>query len=124
MINKLEIKLHSPDDFLKIRETLSRIGIAKNDEKVLYQSCHILHKAGKYFIVHFKEMLQLDGLSVNMSDEDYERRNNIAKMLENYGLCDIVPDPVNKFTSDNKFRILRFQEAKNWKLIKKYTFGK
>lgn len=121
MVIMIEIKLNTPDDFLKIRETLTRIGIANNTKKVIYQSCHILQKQGKYFIVHFKELLKLDGRIVNITDEDIQRRNNIAGLLEDWGLCDILSDVI--ITDEHNFRVISFQQKKDWTLVHKYKIG-
>lgn len=121
MNNMLEIKLHTPDDFLKIRETLTRIGIANNKEKRIYQSCHILQKQGKYYIVHFKELLQLDGREVNISEEDIDRRDDIASLLSDWGLCDVLSE--FDAPGDNFFRVISFKDKVNWKLIHKYKIG-
>lgn len=118
----LEIKLKNEDDFLKIKETLTRMGIANNKERILYQSCHILQKLGKYYIVHFKELLKLDGRQVNFDDEDLHRRNSIAKCLENWNMCDIVDSDGSEL--DNNFRIISFKDKDQWTLIHKYRIGK
>ncbi|MGL5579402.1 MAG: translational repressor RegA [Cetobacterium sp.] len=118
----LEIKLKSDDDFLKIKETLTRMGIANNKDRVLYQSCHILQKQGLYYIVHFKELLQLDGRQVDITVEDELRRNNIAKCLSDWNMCDIVG--THRFNTENHFRIISFKEKENWKLVSKYRIGK
>ena len=120
----LEITLKSEQDFLK--ETLTRIGVSSSKEKKLYQSCHILHKRGKYYIVHFKELFKLDGLESNFDDEDKGRRNSIAKLLEEWGLLDIVnekqaEDPI---TSLNKIKIIKYSERGEWELCPKYHIGK
>lgn len=121
----IEIELTNPDSFPKIRETLTRVGIANNKTKTIYQSCHILNKRGKVFIVHFKELLELDGRAAKMTDEDVERRNDIAKLLQDWGLCKIV-DP-NTAVSDrrNLFRIISFAEANEggWQKVYKYNIG-
>ena len=121
----LEIVLTMEDSFPKIRETLTRIGIANNRTKTLYQSCHILNKRGKTYIVHFKELLELDGRIANLTTEDTERRNDIAKLLEEWGLCKIV-DP-SKAVSDRKnlFRIISYAEANEggWHKVYKYNIG-
>lgn len=119
----LEISLNKDDDFLKIRETLTRIGIANNKTKTIYQSCHILQKQGKYFIVHFKELLKLDGREVNFSEEDLIRRNDIAKLLEDWNLCDIIEPTKYDFRGDNHFRIINFAAKEQWKLVHKYKIG-
>lgn len=115
------IHLNHPDDFLKIAETLTRIGIASNKEKKLYQSCHILQKQGKYFIVHFKEMLKLDGLPVSISDEDICRRNNIAALLDSWKLCKILT-PI-EVSAHNNFRVISHKQKDDWQLVAKYKFG-
>ncbi|QHJ78886.1 MAG: hypothetical protein [Caudoviricetes sp.] len=119
----LQIELKTEDDFLKIRETLTRIGIANNKEKKLYQSCHILQKQGKYFVVHFKELLKLDGREVNFNEEDQIRRNDIAKLLEDWNLCDILEPARYNFKRDNHFRIISFKDKESWQLIHKYKIG-
>ncbi|CAL9975297.1 translation repressor [Vibrio phage D479] len=123
IINKLEIHLPDEDAFLKIRETLTRIGIANNKTKTLHQSCHILQKRGHYYLVHFKELLALDGRCVEMSAEDIERRNNIAKLLEDWGLCSVANPVDHEFTGDNKFRIISYRDSKEWTLRYKYKIG-
>ncbi len=122
----LEITLKSEQDFLKIKETLTRIGVSSRKEKKLYQSCHILHKRGKYYIVHFKELFKLDGLESNFDGEDKGRRNSIAKLLEEWGLLDIVnekqaEDPI---TPLNKIKIIKHSERGEWELCPKYHIGK
>jgi hypothetical protein len=121
----LEITLKEEDDFLKVRETLTRIGVASRKDKTLYQSCHILHKQGKFYIVHFKEMFALDGKPTNFSDEDKGRRNTIATLLEDWGLLKIVDpsqaaDPV---TALNQIKILPHKEKNEWTLVQKYAIG-
>lgn len=117
----IHIDIAHPDDFLKIAETLTRMGIASNKEKKLYQSCHILQKQGRYFLVHFKEMLKLDGLPVEITDEDIERRNGIACLLNSWGLCTITkPIPVPEH---NNFRVISHKQKDDWTLIAKYKFG-
>jgi hypothetical protein len=121
----LEITLKEEDDFLKVRETLTRIGVASRKDKTLYQSCHILHKQGKFYIVHFKEMFALDGKPTNFSDEDKGRRNTIAALLEDWGLLKIVDpsqaaDPV---TALNQIKILPHKEKNEWTLVQKYAIG-
>lgn len=119
----VEIKLKNEDDFLKIKETLTRIGIASKKEKTLFQSAVILHKQGRYAIMHFKEMFELDGKESNLSDEDVARRNTIAQLLEDWGLCEIVDD-----TSEDaklpmsSLKILTHKEKPHWNLVQKYTF--
>jgi hypothetical protein len=120
----LEIKLNTPDDFLKIKETLSRIGIASHKDKKLYQSCHILHKKGHYFCVHFKEMFALDKKNTSISENDLARRNTIALLLEEWGLCTIPNKPENFETVPvNTIKILPFKEKENWTIVQKYTLG-
>jgi hypothetical protein len=126
MIESLvEVTLDSRDDFLKIKETLTRIGIASNKERKLYQSCHILHKRGKYYIVHFKELFALDGRKSTMDDADLERRNAIAMLLNEWGLCKIVNmEQVKNYCPYNKIKILSYGEKDKWELISKYSIGK
>ena len=122
----LEIKLGEEDEFLKVRETLSRIGVASRKDKTRFQSCHILHKQGKFYIVHFKEMFALDGKPTNFTDEDKGRRNTIAKLLEDWGLIKIVEpeqatDPITQL---NQIKILPHKEKNEWTLVQKYTIGR
>ena len=119
----LEISLKEPDDFLKVRETLSRIGVASRKEKKLYQSCHILHKQGRYFIVHFKELFALDGKQTNLSENDISRRNTIAKLLADWNLVEVlgVPEPVAPLS---QIKVLSYQEKADWTLETKYNIGK
>lgn len=122
----LEINLSKEDDFLKVRETLTRIGVASRKDKTLYQSCHILHKQGKFYIVHFKEMFALDGKPTNFSDEDKGRRNTIAMLLEDWGLVTIV-DPnqaQDPKATLNQIKILPHKEKDNWTLVQKYNIGR
>ena len=122
----VEIRLGEEDDFLKIRETLTRIGVASRKDKILYQSCHILHKQGRYALVHFKEMFELDGKASNFSDEDKGRRNTIANLLEDWGLLKIV-DPAKAKDPKaplNQIKILSFGDKKDWVLEAKYNIGK
>lgn len=122
----LEIKLGEDDDFLKVRETLTRIGVASRKDKTLYQSCHILHKQGRFYIVHFKEMFALDGKPSDFSDEDKGRRNTIAKLLEDWGLVTIL-DPqqaANPRAALNQIKILPHKEKDQWTLVTKYNIGK
>ena len=120
-----EIVLKTPDDFLKIRETLSRIGIASKKTNTLYQSCHILHKAGRYFIVSFKEMFALDGKKTDMTENDLQRRNTIAKLLEDWGLLDILyPEACENVAPISQIKIIAFKDKKNWNLVTKYSIGK
>ena len=121
----VEVTLKKADDFLKIRETLSRIGIASKRDKTLYQSCHILHKQGKYYIVHFKELFMLDGKPSDFSETDIARRNAIANLLAEWSLCDLVDpkkseDPVVQI---NTLKILPYKEKAEWKLETKYNVG-
>ena len=119
----LEIGLKEPDDFLKVRETLSRIGVASRKERKLYQSCHILHKQGRYFIVHFKELFALDGKETNLSENDISRRNTIAKLLSDWGLVEIMGEaaPVAPLS---QIKILSYREKDEWTLETKYNIGK
>lgn len=122
----VEVRIGDDDNFLKIKETLTRIGIASRKDKTLYQSCHILHKQGRYAIVHFLEMFALDGKPSTFSREDEGRRNTIVKLLEEWGLVKIVdPDSIKKVTSPlNQVKILPYKEKKEWTLIAKYTVGR
>jgi len=122
----VEVKLRSAEDFLKIRETLTRIGVASRRDKVLFQSCHILHKQGRYYIVHFKELFALDGKPTNFSDEDMARRNTIANLLAEWDLIDIVDDNRTKgpIAPLNQIKILAHKEKNEWKLEAKYNIGK
>ena len=119
----LEVELKEPDDFLKIRETLSRIGVASRKDKVLYQSCHILHKQGKYFIVHFKELFALDGKQTNLSENDIARRNTISRLLSDWGLEKIKgeTDPAAPLS---QIKIISFKDKNDWTLETKYNIGK
>ena len=127
MIEKLvEVTLEKQDDFLKVRETLTRIGVAAKNENVLYQSCHILHKQGKYYIVHFKELFELDGKPSNISENDIARRNAIANLIAEWGLIKLV-DPAKTSTNVaplSQIKILPFKEKAEWQLVAKYTIGK
>jgi hypothetical protein len=126
-LNKfVEVTLNEQDDFLKVRETLTRIGVSSRKEKVLYQSCHILHKQGQYYIVHFKELFALDGKPSNISENDIQRRNAIANLLEEWGLVKILN---HKLLEDNiaplhQIKIISFKEKDDWELIAKYNIGK
>jgi len=121
----LEINLKDADDFLKIRETLSRIGVASRKEKVLYQSCHILHKKGRYFITHFKELFALDGKAADFGEGDLERRNTIAKLLSDWGLMTIVSEEQHAEQAPlSQIKVLSFKEKNDWELITKYNIGK
>ena len=119
----LEVVLKEPDDFLKVRETLSRIGVASRKEKILYQSCHILHKQGKYFIVHFKELFALDGKQNNLSENDIARRNTISKLLKDWGLVEIQAE-LEPIAPLSQIKIISFKEKDEWALETKYNIGK
>ena len=119
----LEVVLKEPDDFLKIRETLSRIGVASRKEKILYQSCHILHKQGKYYITHFKELFALDGKDTNLSENDIARRNPIAKLLGDWGLVEIKGN-TEPAAPLSQIKIIAFKEKDSWELCTKYNIGK
>jgi hypothetical protein len=122
----IEVTLKEPDDFLKVRETLSRIGVASRKEKTLYQSCHILHKQGRYFILHFKELFLLDGKTSDFSDEDIGRRNTIVNLLSEWDLVDLVNPKKSSepLASLSLIKIISHKEKGDWKLIAKYTVGK
>lgn len=121
----LEVKLPEPDNFLKIKETLTRIGVASRKDKILYQSCHILHKQGRYFIVHFKELFALDGKESNISVGDIERRNTIASLLEEWGLLKINnPLKAAQKVSLSQIKVVSFKEKSAWQLVAKYNIGK
>ena len=122
----VEVKLKKEDDFLKIRETLTRIGIASVKEKKLFQSCHILHKQGKYYIVHFKELFDLDGKPTNFSDEDKARRNTIANLISQWDLVDLVdPSKTSEEVAPlNQIKVLPFKEKNEWELVAKYNIGR
>jgi hypothetical protein len=127
IIDLVEVTLNEKDDFLKVRETLTRIGVASKKDRILYQSCHILHKQGKYYIVHFKELFALDGKPTDISENDLSRRNAIAKLLADWGLVVIV----NKDQAENpppiflsQIKILSHKEKHDWELVPKYNIGK
>jgi hypothetical protein len=122
----IEVTLNEQDDFLKVRETLTRIGVSSRKEKVLYQSCHILHKQGKYYIVHFKELFALDGKPSNISENDIQRRNAIANLLEEWGLVTIQNKELMKdnIAPLHQVKIISFKEKNDWQLITKYNIGK
>jgi len=121
----VEVTLREPDDFLKVRETLTRIGVASRKEKKLYQSCHILHKQGKYFIVHFKELFALDGKKANLTVNDVQRRNRIANLLSDWGLIDVVDEnSVAEVAPLNQIKVLAYKEKNEWVLETKYNIGK
>ena len=119
----VEILLSEPDDFLKVRETLTRIGVASRKEKKLYQSCHILHKQGKYFIVHFKELFALDGKRANLSVNDVQRRNRIIQLLSDWGLVTTVVDEPLDIAPLNQIKVISYKEKGNWTLETKYNIG-
>jgi len=119
----LEVTLKEPDDFLKIRETLSRIGVASRKERKLYQSCHILHKQGRYFIVHFKELFALDGKQTNLSENDIARRNTISKLLKDWGLVELKGE-IEPIAPLSQIKIISFKEKNDWTLETKYNIGK
>ena len=119
----IEITLNEPDDFLKVRETLSRIGVASRKERKLYQSCHILHKQGKYYIVHFKELFALDGKDTNLNENDVSRRNSIAGLLGDWGLIEIVGEAEPKAPL-SQIKVIAFKEKDEWELETKYNIGK
>ena len=121
----VEVVLGEPDDFLKVRETLTRIGVASRKEKKIYQSCHILHKQGKYYIVHFKELFALDGKNTNLSLNDVQRRNRIIKLLSDWGLITIVDqNKVEDLAPLNQIKVLSFKEKNDWTLESKYNIGR
>ena len=121
----VEVMLNEPDDFLKVRETLTRIGVASRKEKKLYQSCHILHKQGRYFIVHFKELFALDGKHANLTSNDVQRRNRIARLLADWGLISVVnSESVSDIAPLNQIKVLAYKEKGDWILEQKYNIGK
>ena len=122
----IEVSLKEQDDFLKVRETLTRIGVSSRREKILYQSCHILHKRGQYYIVHFKELFALDGKDSSIVDNDIERRNAIAKLLEEWELVKIVNPEImiDKIAPIHQIKIISFREKDQWELVRKYNIGK
>ena len=123
----VEVTLGEPDDFLKVRETLTRIGVASRKERKIYQSCHILHKQGKYFIVHFKELFALDGKNTNLSTNDIQRRNRIVQLLLDWGLVSIVEESKEKIADLaplNQIKVLSFKEKNEWRLESKYNIGR
>ena len=119
----LEITLNEPDDFLKVRETLTRIGVASRKEKKLYQSCHILHKQGRYFIVHFKELFMVDGKKANLEENDVMRRNTIATLISDWGLVTIQSKQPLKCAPLRQIKILPFKDKDEWELCPKYSIG-
>jgi hypothetical protein len=122
----VEVTLNEQDDFLKVRETLTRIGVSSRKEKVLYQSCHILHKQGQYYITHFKELFLLDGKPSNISENDIQRRNAIAKLLEEWGLVTIINPQImiDNIAPIHQIKIISFKEKNEWELVTKYNIGK
>lgn len=121
----VEVVLSEPDDFLKVRETLTRIGVASRKEKKLYQSCHILHKQGKYYIVHFKELFALDGKRANLSINDIQRRNRIIQLLADWGLITLInPEEVGDIAPLNQIKVLSYKDKGEWILETKYNIGK
>jgi|TARA_B110000967_G_C18410560_1_gene328970 hypothetical protein len=121
----LEVTLKQPDDFLKVRETLTRIGVASRKDKTLYQSCHILHKQGRYFITHFKELFALDGKKATLVENDIQRRNTITILLQDWNLIDIVkPTEAENKAPLSQIKVLPFKEKKEWTLSAKYNIGK
>jgi len=120
----VEVSLKQPDDFLKVRETLTRIGVASSKEKKLFQSCHILHKKGKYYIVHFKELFALDGKHANLTSNDVERRNRITKLLSDWGLVDVVDEELGELAPLNQIKVISYKDKGEWILESKYNIGK
>jgi len=121
----VEVVLNEPDDFLKVRETLTRIGVASRKEKKIYQSCHILHKQGKYYIVHFKELFALDGKNTNLSLNDVQRRNRIVQLLSDWGLISVVNvEKIADLAPLNQIKVLSFKEKNDWTLESKYNIGR
>ena len=121
----VEVSLSEPDDFLKVRETLTRIGVASRKEKKLYQSCHILHKQGRYFIVHFKELFALDGKRANLTINDVQRRNRISQLLADWGLISILNvDQIADIAPLNQIKVLSYKDKGDWILEQKYNIGK
>ena len=121
----IEVVLKEPDDFLKVRETLTRIGVASRKERKIYQSCHILHKQGKYYIVHFKELFALDGKNANITQNDVQRRNRIAQLLSDWGLVRLVDNSqVKELAPLNQIKVISFKEKGEWTLESKYNIGK
>ena len=123
--NMLEVTIKQPDDFLKVRETLTRIGVASRKDKTLYQSCHILHKQGRYYLVHFKELFALDGKHANLTSNDVQRRNRIAQLLADWGLVGIVDtDKIQDIAPLNQIKVLAYRDKELWVLETKYNIGK
>ena len=120
----VEISLNEPDDFLKVRETLTRIGVASRKEKKIYQSCHILHKQGRYFLVHFKELFALDGKHANLTSNDIQRRNRIAQLLSDWGLVEVLnTDQIKDIAPLNQIKVLAYRDKGDWILETKYNIG-
>ena len=120
----VEIVLNEPDDFLKVRETLTRIGVASRKEKKIYQSCHILHKQGKYYLVHFKELFALDGKPANLTVNDVQRRNRITQLLADWGLITVInPDGIADIAPLNQIKVLAYKDKQDWILETKYNIG-
>ena len=121
----IEVILTEPDDFLKVRETLTRIGVASRKEKKLYQSCHILHKQGRYYIVHFKELFALDGKKANLTQNDVQRRNRIAQLLSDWGLVEVInAEKITEIAPLTQIKVLPYKEKNEWILETKYSIGK
>ena len=121
----VEVLLSEPDDFLKVRETLTRIGVASRKERKIYQSCHIIHKQGKYYIVHFKELFALDGKNTNFSENDLQRRNRISQLLSDWGLITIVDaEKIQDLAPLNQIKVLAFRDKEEWVLESKYNIGR
>tara|TARA_Y100001973_G_scaffold47522_1_gene70801 strand:- start:9 stop:440 length:432 start_codon:yes stop_codon:yes gene_type:complete len=121
----VEVNLKEPDDFLKVRETLTRIGVASRKEKKLFQSCHILHKKGQYYIVHFKELFALDGKKANLSENDVQRRNRIIKLLSDWGLVNVVDESAIVDAAPlSQIKVIAYKEKSEWNLESKYNIGK
>ena len=121
----VEVVLNEPDDFLKVRETLTRIGVASRKEKKIYQSCHILHKQGRYFLVHFKELFALDGKKTNFTVNDVQRRNRITQLLSDWGLVSVVEaERIEDIAPLNQIKVLSFKDKDDWILESKYNIGR
>ena len=120
----IEIKLEDPENFLKVKETLSRIGVASKKDNTLYQSCHILHKQGRYFITHFKELFALDGKAADFSENDLQRRNTIANLLQEWGLLKVLHKGELDMCPMSQVKIISYKEKNEWKLVPKYNIGK
>ena len=121
----IQVSLNEPDDFLKVRETLTRIGVASRKQKKIYQSCHILHKQGRYYIVHFKELFALDGKHANLTVNDVQRRNRIVQLLSDWGLVTVIsPEKVTDIAPLNQIKVLSYKDKDEWELETKYNIGK